>query len=62
MATNDTYGELIAQLPEELRTSLDELARQGAQRMLAAALEADVARYIERHQQTRDTIRTEGRW
>ena len=36
--------------PEEgVTLTLDELARQGAQRMLAAALEAEVAEYIERH-------------
>lgn len=54
MTTNDSYGALIAQVPEVWRTSLDELARQGAQRMLAAALEAEVAGYIERHQHARD--------
>lgn len=35
---------------EEVST-LDELARQGTQKMLAAALEAEVAQYIETHQQ-----------
>lgn len=33
---------------------LDELAREGARRMLAMALEAEVAAYIEEHQQERD--------
>jgi len=35
----------------ELPTDLDELAREGARRMLAAALQAEVADYIERHQE-----------
>lgn len=34
--------------------TLDEIARAGARRMLLAALEAEVAEYIERHQQERD--------
>jgi transposase-like protein len=34
--------------------TLDELAREGARRMLMAALEAEVAAYIEEHQQERD--------
>lgn len=34
--------------------TLDELAREGARRMLALALEAEVAAYIEEHQQERD--------
>ena len=33
---------------------LDELAREGARRMLAAALEAEVAAYVERHRGERD--------
>jgi putative transposase len=46
------------QAPEEqageMRLSLDELAREGARRMLAAALEAEVAEYLERHRGERD--------
>lgn len=38
---------------EEVRT-LDELAREGARRMLVAALEAEVAAYVERHDGARD--------
>lgn len=38
----------------ELPLTLDELAREGARRMLAAALEAEVADYIERHRGERD--------
>lgn len=33
---------------------LDELAREGARRMLMQALDAEVADYIERHQDPRD--------
>jgi putative transposase len=39
---------------DELARSLDDLAREGARRMLAAALEAEVAAYIERHRDERD--------
>ena len=34
--------------------SLDELAREGARRMLVAALEAEVAEYLARHEEARD--------
>lgn len=37
-----------------MASTLDELAREGARRMLAAALEAEVAVYIEEHQHERD--------
>lgn len=36
------------------RPTLDELAREGARRMLVAALEAEVAECIERHRSERD--------
>lgn len=36
------------------RTTLDELAREGARRMLQEALEAEVVRYLERHEGERD--------
>lgn len=36
------------------RLTLDELAREGARRMLVTALEAEVATYIEAHQDARD--------
>jgi putative transposase len=39
---------------EEVRVTLDELAREGARRMIAAALEAEVADYIERFAEERD--------
>jgi putative transposase len=38
----------------DLTMSLDDLAREGARRMLAAALEAEVAAYVERFQGERD--------
>ena len=38
----------------EVRSALDELAREGARRMLAEALEVEVDAYIERHRQERD--------
>jgi putative transposase len=37
-----------------MRQSVDEVAREGARRMLIAALEAEVAEYIARHQGERD--------
>jgi putative transposase len=37
-----------------MEATLDELAREGARRMLAAALQVEVASYIEAHQQERD--------
>lgn len=36
--------------PEEVRVSLDEIAREGARRMLVEALQAEVADYINQHQ------------
>lgn len=38
----------------ELLTDLDELAREGARRMLVSALDAEVAEYVERHRSDRD--------
>ncbi len=38
----------------ETRSALDEIIREGAQRLLAQAIEAEVAEYIERHQSERD--------
>lgn len=50
--TNDTtFSEAIR---DEIHLSLDELARRGAQRMLAAALEAEVDEYIRGHADRRD--------
>lgn len=38
----------------EMRSTLDELAREGARRMLMQALEAEVQTYVERHHEVRD--------
>ena len=38
----------------EMQVTLDELVREGARRMLVAALEAEVAAYVEAHRDTRD--------
>jgi putative transposase len=45
---------LIDEVRAEIHLSLDELARHGAQRMLEAALQAEVDDYIRRHSQERD--------
>ncbi|MFW6206772.1 MAG: hypothetical protein ACOC5J_02445, partial [Gemmatimonadota bacterium] len=47
-------GTFRSQGEGELPTDLDELAREGARRMLIAALEAEVADYIERYRSVRD--------
>ena len=39
---------------EDFLTDLDELAREGARRMLLAALDEEVAAYLERHRDFRD--------
>ena len=48
------HTEDPAEQAGEVRFTLDELAREGARRMLVAALEAEVAEYIERHQSEAD--------
>jgi hypothetical protein len=47
-------GATGAQAQDELRLDLDELVREGARRMLAAALEAEVDDYLAAHQAERD--------
>jgi len=47
-------GAFRSQGEGELPTDLDELAREGARRMLVAALEAEVAEYIDRHRSEHD--------
>ena len=42
------------QIQEKALYSLDELAREGARRMLQSALATEVAAYIERHQDELD--------
>ena len=51
MCNNTTFSETIR---DEIHLSLDELAQQGAQRMLALALQAEVNEYINRHEGERD--------
>jgi putative transposase len=51
MCNHTTFSETIR---EEIHLSLDELARRGAQRMLALALQAEVDEYIRRHKGERD--------
>jgi putative transposase len=43
-----------AEQADELTLSLDDLAREGARRMLAAALEAEAAAYVERFRGEQD--------
>ncbi len=40
--------------PEDVRASLDEIAREGARRMLIEALQVEVSEYIEKHRELRD--------
>jgi transposase-like protein len=51
MSNHTTFSETIR---DEIHLSLDEIIRRGAQRMLAAALEAEVDEYIHRHAGQRD--------
>src|SRR3954453_6370442 len=44
----------IGEGSEEIAVTLDELAREGARRMIAAALEAEVGEYVERFVDERD--------
>ena len=50
-----------AQAQDELRLDLDELAWEGARRMLVAALEVEVADYLARYGEARDARGTP-RW
>jgi putative transposase len=43
-----------AQAHDELRLDLDAIVREGARRMLAAALDAEVDNYLAAHQAERD--------
>jgi putative transposase len=49
LTTDDTEGQTL-----EITQSLDELAREGARRMIAAALEAEVEQYVESLRHLRD--------
>ena len=56
MCDKHTYAEIKDQLPGKPADVLDEVVRLGAQRMLMATLEAEVAEYIERHRFERDEV------
>ncbi len=47
-------GDDAAQDGVDGRSLLDEIAREGARRMLVAALETEVADYLEAHREERD--------
>jgi len=47
-------GTEAAQDETDGRSLLDEIAREGARRMLVAALETEVAAYLEAHRDERD--------
>ena len=50
----DSAREDNAQTTEGVAPTLDEVAREGARRMLPTALEEEVAHYIEAHADARD--------
>ena len=52
MCANDTT--LLDGIRAEIQTNIDDLVREGARRMLIAALDAEVAAYIQRHADQRD--------
>jgi putative transposase len=47
--SKDSVAALQKRVDVESKSALDEILRQGAQRMLQAAVEAEVADYVERH-------------
>jgi len=47
-------GEGAGEEAGEMRLTLDELAREGARRMLMTALEAEVGAYVAAHRDARD--------
>lgn len=50
----DNNTTLIDEVRDEIRLTIDEIVQRGAQRMLVAALEAEVDTYLDRHAQARD--------
>jgi putative transposase len=42
--------------PEDVRLSLDEIAREGARRMLIEALQAEIGEYVEKNKELRDDV------
>ena len=50
----DKHTTLIDDVRDEIHSTIDDLVRRGAQRMLEAALQAEVENYLQRHSQERD--------
>ena len=50
----DTVVELKKRVAQESRSALDEVLRMGAREMLQAAIEGEVAEYIDKHRDNRD--------
>lgn len=50
----DNHTTLIDDVRTEIHSTIDDLVRRGAQRMLEAALQAEVENYLQRHSQERD--------
>ena len=51
---NSNARELESRVEKDLRSSLDDLLREGARRMLQSAIEVEVAEHIDRHKGIRD--------
>jgi putative transposase len=54
MSKLTTNEAMVTEIRGEINQTLDEIVRDGARRMLIAALEAEVAAYIQAHQSERD--------
>lgn len=54
MKEQDTLSALEITGGQQARSVLEEILRKGAQQLLQAAIEAEVAEYIEHHQQEKD--------
>jgi transposase-like protein len=52
----DSGVELEKRVQDECRTALDDVLREGARRMLQAAVEAEVSDYVEQHAQLTDPL------
>lgn len=50
----DNHTTLIDDVRDEICSTIDDLVRRGAQRMLEAALQAEVENYLQHHRQERD--------
>lgn len=54
MSKPTTNEAIVTEIRHEINQTLDEIVRDGARRMLIAALEAEVEAYIQAHKQERD--------